>query len=77
VLRCGQSARSIGDVIVRNAAVISANLVVMAGSTKSDVQSLIGGSASGITARRSPCPVLIVRGWSGKQAAAAAEPAAE
>ncbi len=62
VLRCSQGARTVGDVIVANAARIKASLVVMGMKPKNAVKEMLMGSAANHVCHRSPCPVLVVRG---------------
>ncbi len=61
VLRCSQSARTVGDVIVQNAGRIKAALVVMAKGEKSRLAAALLGSSCSHVMSRSPVPVLIVR----------------
>ena len=61
VLRCGTNASTIGDVVVANAEIIDATLIVIAHSEKTAVEKLLRGSAVGVVTNSAPCPVLVVR----------------
>ena len=62
VLRCSQASRTVGDVIVTNAARIKAALIVMSMSNKNPVVEVLMGSCSNHVIHRSPVPVLVHRG---------------
>ena len=61
VLRCGRNASTIGDVIVANAEIMDATLIVIAHSEKTVVEKLLRGSAVGVVTNNAPFPVLVVR----------------
>jgi len=62
VLRCSQAARTVGDVIVTNAARIKADLVLMSMKPKNPLKEMVMGSCASHVLHRAPCPVLVVRG---------------
>jgi Universal stress protein family len=62
VLRCSQAARTVGEVIITNAARIKAGIILMAIKPKNPLKEMVMGSCASYVLHRAPCPVMVVRG---------------